>query len=435
MSQRFAGALLLALLLFVPRSVIGAPRPPNIVLIIADDQMWTDYGFMGHPHIETPHLDQLATQGLWFPRGYVPASLCRPSLATLVTGLYPHQHRLTGNEPPIPAGGKKDPAYARLRRQMIASLDRVPVLARLLGDHGYVSHQSGKWWEGNYRRGGFTAGMTRGYPHPGGRHGDAGLSIGRDGMRPILDFIDGAGEKPFLIYYAPFLPHRPHTPPKRLVEKYLGKTPSRIVARYWAMCEWLDETCGVLLAHLEKRGLVDDTLVIFISDNGWIQNPERPGYAPRSKRSAYDGGVRTPILMRWPKHVKPARIDTPVSSIDILPTILAAAGVKRPDGLPGIDLRDAAAVAGREIIFGEVFLHNAVDIREPARNLLARWCIQGRWKLIVPDATNFPGGRIELFDLDKDPHEQTNLAEKHPSTVKTLRARLDAWWSGAARRR
>src|SRR5688572_6168376 len=159
-------------------AVLALPAPgapPNIVMIISDDQAWTDYGFMGHPHIQTPHLDRLARESLTFRRGYVPSSLCCPSLASLITGRFPHQHLITGNDPPIPAGMKnsdfyKSRAFLDGREVMTRHLGAWPLLPRILGEAGYVSLQTGKWWQGHYSSGGFTEGMTQ-----GGRHGDDGL--------------------------------------------------------------------------------------------------------------------------------------------------------------------------------------------------------------------------------------------------------------------
>jgi len=131
----------------------AAPGPPNVVMIISDDQGWTDFSFMGHPTVRTPALDRLAAQGLVFTHGYVPTSLCRPSLATMITGLYPHQHKLTGNEPPRPDGKRKlepdeQTEYRRQCAEMIQYIDQVPTLPRLLATRGYMSLQTGKWWEG-----------------------------------------------------------------------------------------------------------------------------------------------------------------------------------------------------------------------------------------------------------------------------------------------
>ncbi|MGQ9576857.1 MAG: sulfatase family protein [Thermoguttaceae bacterium] len=404
----------------------AAASPPNVVLIISDDQGWEDFGFMGHPIIQTPNLDRLASQSLVFTRGYVPSSLCRPSLASILTGLYAHQHGITCNDPP---DGLLAPERLRQRRQQIARIDSLPTLPRLLGAQGYLSFQAGKWWEGDYRRGGFTHGMTHGDPARGGRHGDEGLKIGRQGLDPIFQFLREAAGRPFFIWYAPMMPHEPHNPPASLLDKYRAKTDSLHLARYWAMCEWFDQTCGQLLDYLDRGGLAEKTLVVFVVDNGWIQDPERRGFAPKSKRSPYDGGLRTPILLRWPGRIAPRKDDRSLAmSIDLAPTILAACGLKPTGPMQGIDLLDSAAVARREMIFGEVFTHSAVDIRRPAANLQYRWCRDRRWKLILPHAANVPGGQPELYDLLADPHETANLAGSHPDVVGRLRGRIDTWW-------
>jgi uncharacterized sulfatase len=423
-----------------PSAVAQGDRPPNVVLIIADDMGWTDYGFMGHPHIRTPRLDRLANQSLTFRHGYVTSSLCSPSLASILTGRYPHQHKITSNDPPLPPGvpersAERHPAFLARRQEMIKYFDAMPTLPRALASKGYLSFEAGKWWGGSYRRGGFTHGMTHGDPERGGRHGDAGLAIGRKGMQPVFLFIDlaMARKAPFLLWYAPMMPHQPHTPPERLLDHYRDKAPSLEVAKYWAMCEWFDETCGQLLDFLDTRKLAENTLVVFLADNGWIQDPQADRYAPRSKQSPYDGGLRTPILIRRPGKVLPRISDTPVSAIDIAPTVLKAAGLEPSTESGGINLVDEQAVAGRPAIFGEVFTPSAVDIHDPASSLLYRWVIAGDWKLIVPDRRNVPDGLIELFDLSHDPGETRNLAGEQPRRVVDLTARLDAWWPAGPR--
>lgn len=417
--------------------------PPNIVMIISDDQAWTDYGFMHHPQLETPSLDRLARESLTFTRGYVPDSLCRPSLATIVTGLYPHQHGIVGNDPPPPedlanaskAAQRRDPRYLQRRLEYLHHIDDDPTLAEILHDElGYLSHQSGKWWEGNYRRGGFTHGMTHGDRTRGGRHGDEGLTIGRQGLKPVFDFIDLAQqeERPFFVYYAPFLPHTPHNPPQRLLDKYKERTPYEPVAKYWAMCEWFDETCGQLLDHLDEEGLAENTIVLYVCDNGWINDTQASKYAPRSKRSQYDGGTRTPIMVRWPGHVEP-RIDTRnlASSIDLVPTVLAACGLKPTEQMDGINLLDSKAVAQRKAIFGEIFEHDIRSMDDPAASLRYRWVIDGDWKLIVPYTPVEGDVPVELFRITQDDHEERNAAQDDPQVVADLTAKLNAWWDPA----
>ncbi len=403
----------------------GSDRP-NMVLIIGDDQHWSDYGFMGSDQVRTPRLDQLAKQGLVFERGYLPTSLCCPSLASLATGLPPHRHRVTGNEPPRPKGrraARNAPAYRQQVRQMVALIDESPTLPAILRDRGYWSLQTGKWWLGNYRRGGFTHGMTHGVPARGGRHGDDGLRIGRQGLQEVWDFVDAAEDRPFFLWYAPFLPHRPHNPPPRLLDPYRGSHESIHVTRYRAMCTWLDESVGQLMDGLEARGLADDTLFVFLCDNGWIQRTDNSGYAPRSKRSPYDGGLRTPIVLRWKGRIEPGRSQTPVISTDIVTTLLARLGAAPSTELPGIDLLDPDAVKHRGPLHGGVYRHNAVDIMRPEANLTHRWAVDGRWKLIAPTE-----GAPQLFDVSKDPEEKSDQAASQQAVVERLMAGLKAWW-------
>ena len=410
---------------------------PNVLLIISDDQAWTDYGFMGHPVIQTPHLDRLARESLVYTRGYVPDSLCRPSLATIITGLYPHQHGITGNDPKLPdpkvnpMAGRARPEFARFYETLMRRIETHPTLPRLLGKAGYVSLQTGKWWEGAYTRGGFTEGMTHGDPKRGGRHGDAGLAIGRQGLEPIFDFIRRAKEagKPFFVWYAPMMPHAPHTPPEKYLQKYLRPELTPAQSRYYAMCEWFDQTCGDLITFLEKENLRKSTLIIYLADNGWIQDPNNPNrYAPRSKRSPYDGGIRTPIMLSWPEKITPLRDDENLaSSIDIAPTVLTACGLPVPTNLPGINLMDRETVKQRRAIFGEVFEHDVADVDHPTKSLTFRWMIRENWKLIVPADSN---GKPELYDVVADPFETRDLATTHPELVKKLTEELDRWWSG-----
>ena len=431
-----------------PVSPTAVPR--NVVCIIADDQHWRDYAFMGHAHLRTPHLDRLARESLVYPRGYVTSSLCCPSLASIITGRYPHEHRIVGNDPPedprIPRGTAAwRAAFEAGRERMNRHLDAWPTLPRLLGAHGYRSLQTGKWWQGAFSRGGFTEGMTKGM-----RHGDEGLAIGRETMQPVYDFMQRCRRdgNPFMVWYAPMLPHDPHDPAQELIDHYATKTDSIHVARCWGNVERFDRTVGDLLDHLDREQFSADTLVVYVTDNGWIQRPDSPRFAPRSKLSPYDGGVRTPIMLRQPGAIAPRRSDALASAIDIVPTVLAACGIEVPAGLPGVNLLDPQAVAARRQVFGECYTHALLDPEDPARSLLWRWTVRDRWKLIVPATADAAGrgakhenrladpdshdrherGEVELFDVLHDPGETRNLAQAHPETVRELRQSLDAWW-------
>ncbi|GAB5443258.1 MAG: sulfatase [Fuerstiella sp.] len=446
---RCLGVLILTATFWGVSSADAADRPPNIVMIISDDQTWTDYGFMGHPVIETPHLDRLAERSAVFRRGYVPIALCRPSLVTMITGLYPHQHGITGNDPWRSPSIPPD-EYAASRAKLIAKLDECPKVPELLKQKGYLSHQSGKWWEGNFSRGGFTHGMTRGFPQPGGRHGDDGLKIGRETMQPVFDFIDTAveQEKPFFVWYAPFLPHTPHNPPKRILDKYLAEDRPVALSKYYAMCDWFDETCGQLIDHLDEAGQTDNTMIVYVTDNGWIQKtpqtevPDgwKTSFAPRSKQSPYDGGTRTPILVSWPGKVRPENRAEIVSSIDLAPTMLAAAGIEVPAEMPGIDLvpvLNGKRALRRQYLFGESYAHDVADIDNPEETLLYRWVIDGPWKLLLTydgkvnrykAVHQRTDKRPQLFHLVNDPHETKNLAAQNPQVVARLASALNDWW-------
>ncbi|MEK9864325.1 MAG: sulfatase-like hydrolase/transferase, partial [Verrucomicrobiota bacterium] len=145
---------------------------------------------------------------------------------------------------------------------------------------------------------------------------------------------------------------------------------------YYAMCTWFDETCGSLLELIDEKGIRENTLVIYVTDNGWIQHPEKNGYAPRSKQTPYEGGIRTPIMFRWPGQFKASHRSELVSSIDLYPTILSAAGLPLPNGLPGLDLVESmrgSLPLARKQLFGEGFAHDIADINKPEASLLYRW--------------------------------------------------------------
>ncbi|MBT7867136.1 MAG: sulfatase-like hydrolase/transferase [Opitutales bacterium] len=416
--------------------------PPNIVFILSDDQAWTDYGFMGHQDIKTPHLDRLAANSLVFERGYVAAPLCRPSLASMATGLYPFQHGITGND----VDGRNN--RVELDAPMQAGFHQHPSFIKTLTQSGYLAHQSGKWWEGSYSDGGFTRGMTHGDPERGGRHGDAGLKIGREGMEPITDFIDEAteAEKPFLLWYAPFLPHTPHNPPERLLNKYTKPGRAVDVAKYYAMCDWFDETCGELLGYLDDKGLTKNTLVVYICDNGWAArstNADDPdqslwkGFALRSKGSPYENGIRTPIMLSWPGQVKPERSSQLAHAIDLYPTIAAAAGLEAPKDLAGINLLDEGALRKRKTVFGVTHSIHNMTRGDPDDTLQYLWCVEGDWKLLLRlsgvDTTNYKNVHIwdtklvSLFDLKEDPHGKEDVADRHPEVVERLKRRIEDW--------
>ena len=404
-------------------------QPPNIVFILSDDQAWTDYGFMGHNQIETPRLDAFASEALTFTRGYVPTSLCSPSLATIITGLYPKNHGVLGNDKVVPGDKREDKEAWRPKnyQPVIDNFIGINTLPDFLKDKGYLSFQTGKWWIGNHKNGGFDDGMTHGDPERGGRHGDYGLEIGRKGMDTLRSYVDVAlkKKKPFFLWYAPFLPHSPHTPPQRLLDKYIDKAPSEYVAKYWAMCEWFDETCGELFDIIEDKGLTENTLFVYVCDNGWVQNLDNGSYDEVSKRSPYDLGMRTPIMYKWAGKIKP-KLDkeTVVSSIDMVPTVLDILNIEKPNNLPGISVLDTYKVEKRDVIFGEIYAH---DFDTVESSLFYTIAIAKPYKIIVPDPVRKAKAKIELFNIDIDPFEKNNIADSQPEMVKKLKSKIETF--------
>ncbi len=420
-----AGGMLLSDMLPALADGDNNRQTPNVVLIISDDQRWTDFGFMGHPDIKTPRLDRLASQSAVFPNGYVPCSLCRASLATILTGLFASQHQICCNDPPRGVA----------RNRMHPFMRNAPAIPRLLRAANYRSLQTGKFWEGHYQNAGFTNGQTTNMDRHIARRTP---QIGRQTMQPIYDFIDANRRNPFLVWYAPMMPHKPHNPPAEYLRCY-SRGRDINIAKYYAMCQWFDETCGQLLDHLDRRELTNNTLVLFVVDNGWVQPTRQqqrllrsPFGGARGKRSPYDGGVRTPLMIKWPDHTRAGKYNDLVSTIDIAPTVLRACGRQVPNKMHGLNLLDAAAGRGRlnrNAVFGEIYKHDCGMLGQPRMDITFRWIRKGDWKLIV----TAQGNNIELYNLANDPHERTNLAARNADKVRELRRDLNQWWTRLGR--
>ena len=451
---------------FVASAEAGRAKRPNVVMIISDDQTFTDFGFMGNTKVQTPHLDRLASQSARFVNGYVPTSVCSPSLATLLTGLYPHQHKIHFNHPP-PGNSAfnrmTDRAeYERIRSRSFALIRNQWTLPRALAEEGYRCLQTGKYWEGHYTNAGFTDGMTRFQPVPGqdfggnrtfasGKiaahgNGDWGLKIGRETMQPIEDFVDQCGsDQPFFIWYAPYLPHEPHNSPKKFYDLYQGeRSVPEHLHPYYASCSEFDASVGKLVKLIEDKGLAEETLFVFVVDNGWTPKTTRSKrgnfqHTKESKRSPFEDGLRTPILFRWDGVVKPATHQGLCNSVDIMPTVLSALGLPERPSLPGTDLLPASKGKSRwnnDTVFGEIYPGDASVLRNPSKDIAYRWIRQGDHKLITvhkhgeKDAWGDYLKTDALYDLSKDPKEKTNLIKtpQHQKRVQAMRAKLNNWW-------
>lgn len=469
--SKLAGLIFTGLVCLANIFAVASERP-NVVLIISDDQTYSDFGFMGHKQVRTPHIDRLAAKSARYINGYVPSSVCRPSLVSILTGLYPHQHGVHFNHPP-PGFAKltRSPdidktEYDTLRDKATRFIRATPTIPRILAANGYRCFQTGKYWEGHWKNAGFTAGMTIAEPRKapealgnkrlaGGDlvahgNGDHGLAIGRETMQPTFDFVDDCKAKgdPFFVWYAPFLPHLPHNAPDRFRKLYEGDddVPKHAIP-YYAACSWFDATVGDLVNHVEETGLAEKTIFVFVVDNGFSPDPKQPmaggdfNYTHMSKRSPFDDGLRTPILVRLDGRTKPSTHSSPCSSIDILPTLLSALrlGDEQPE-LPGRSLWPSAVgdkLLEDEPVFGEIYPGDATSLGNPARDVAYRWIRDGRYKLIVPHAHSGKspwGGYLKgpaLFDVAADLREENNLAGNAElrAIFQKLNQRLDDWWT------
>lgn len=444
---------------------------PNVVLIVSDDQTYTDFGFMGNEDVLTPNIDRLAAKSARYVNGYVPSSVCRPSLVSILTGLYPHQHGAYFNHPPpgfskltkSPAIGKAE--FDAFREKAAVLIRTVPTLPRRLAAAGYRCLQTGKYWEGHWRNAGFTEGMTTAEPTPDAKYGnktlangdvvahgngDHGLSIGRETMQPIYDFIDDCDDTPFFVWYAPFLPHTPHDSPEKYYDLYRDRSgiPKHRVPYYAAISQF-DDTVGDLMNFVEARGLTGDTIFVFVVDNGWEPDVRRFrattnewDHTKRSKRAPFDYGLRTPILIRWDGATKPATHPELVSSIDILPTILAAVEISHGEtAFPGESLwssaKGEASLDPDRVVFGEIYPGDATSLGHPERDVAHRWIREGNLKLITTHKHGRDkswGSYLEkdaLFDVVNDPDESHSLISdgKFERSLVALRRQLDGWWN------
>ncbi len=434
-------------------------NPPNIVLILADDLGWADLGCYGADLHETPHLDQLAREGVRFTQAYA-MSVCSPSRAALLTGRHPARLHIT-----IWAEGSlQGPTNRKLLQA--PSLPDLPhsetTLARHLHDAGYLTALVGKWHLGDADHypethgfdvnvGGtrWGAPQTFWWPYCGrGRFGPEfryvpHLEFGRPGeyltdrlTDEAIRVIDRAAGRPFFLYLAHHAVHTPIEAKPDDVKYFAGKLRPEMKHRnpvYAAMVKSLDESVGRVLAHLQQRGLDRNTVVVFVSDNGGYIGVDRQGgqtvpvtcNAPlrSGKGSLYEGGIRVPLLVRWPG-VTPAaaQCDVPVVLMDLFHTLRSAgapAGAAATGG-DGLDLtrllKDPASRLDREALY--FHYPHYYETTMPVSAVRA-----GDWKLLEYLEDN----RIELFYLGDDAGESTNLAAQKPEKAAELAALLHTW--------
>lgn len=405
-------------------------RQPNIVFIIADDMAWNDCGAYGNKGIRTPHLDRLAREGLRYDRAFLTTSSCSPSRSSILTGRYPHNTGAQQLHWPLPG-------------------DQV-AFTELLRAAGYWTAAVGKWHLGGPAQKKFDLVKQGGGPS------------GCEQWVPVLR--DRPKDKPFFLWLAAFDPHRdyqpgaiekPHQPRNVVVPPFLPDLPEvrQDLALYYDEIARMDAFIGQVLAELERQGVLDDTLIVFISDNG------RP--FPRCKTTLYDSGIRTPLLVRWPGRAPAGQTrDCLVSAVDLAPTFLEVAGAKvgptfqgksfaRTFADPKAKVRDHAfaehnwhdfddhqrAVRGPRFLYlrnayTDVTLSPPADaVRSPTFQAMRR--LRDAGKLTPDQQTCFvkPRPKEELYDCAADPFQLRNLATdaNHAKTLDEMRGVLDRW--------
>jgi arylsulfatase A-like enzyme len=423
----------------------AGPEVPNIILIIGDDHGWPYFGFMGDEIVKTPNLDALAEEGVLFPHGYTTASICRPSLRSLLTGLHPLQWRVKRQV--LRAKGRGGEGYQRIQ-------DFV-TLPRRLAERGYASFQGGKYWEGSYQAGGFTDGMAQSTDDatPGtwewirARAGADGLDLGRTTMQPLWDFLEAHRGEPFFVWFAPKLPHTPHDPPEKYLELYRDEDLSESARRYYANITRFDDKVGEIVARLEKLGLRDETLLVYLSDNGWEQDPRATNLVkqlggPQGKSSMYDLGFRTPIIFSWPGKVAGGRRRGDlVSAVDLFTTLLDFAGLDPPPDRMGKSLRPTLL---RDEPFSRKTVIGSMGSLRPPRHVEGAAPKAGE-KLVRAERAYFlrneswhyiwyaNGDKFgdrdaeELYRIDEDPREEHNVVSQHPELSEGFREEIRRW--------
>jgi arylsulfatase A-like enzyme len=438
--------VLLAVIAAWAPSPAGA-QPPNIVFVLADDLGFGDLGCYGHPYARTPNLDRLAREGTRFTRFYVTGVTCCPSRTGFMTGRHP-------------ASFAAYPANGGFGEQI--------TVTELLKKAGYVTGHFGKWHIGPETAAG-TYGIDAIHIAGGSKRDERGRDASL--FDEAIRFIEANRERPFYVNVWGHITHHPVDPPATYAERFRDVTvkeddfPAAMREKFAAVrarggdvdaamrnylgdVASLDDAVGRLLARLDELGMREKTIVVFSSDHGSPAvpleekppNPRRPqrdgrddparfalslnlmgfnGGLRGGKHGMYEGGVRVPLIIRWPGRVPAGRVDevSVASGIDWLPTLCALAGVTID--LAEFDGEDvSAAWLGKEHIRTRPLIWKTSNAGSPAG------IRDGRWKLILPTR---PRGEIELYDLAADPEEAHNVAPQHADVVQRLSEKIQNW--------
>lgn len=444
-------ARLLGLILFFGVGLTGparaaTTRAPNIVFILIDDWGWTDGASFGSALYETPHIDRLAAQGMKFTQAYAACTVCSPTRAALLTGKYPARLHLTDW-----IAGHNRP-YAKLKipdwTQHLPLEEKT--IAEALQEHGYATGIFGKWHLGgpkfypefqgfDVNVGGCDRGQPGAYFPP---YGVENIKAERPGefltdrlTREACAFMEAHRDQPFFVYLPHYAVHTPLAGKAAVIEKYQQKIAAgkfiHTNAVYAALVESIDDSVGAVLRKLAELKLAENTIIVLTGDNGglsgtvgpqgWRPGPTRNDPLRLGKGSAYEGGVRVPLLVKWPGVITAGTVHAaPVTSVDYFPTLLEMATGAPAQGVDGesiVPLLKGAEKLKRSAIFWH-YPHYHPGGATPYSAVRA-----GDWKLIH----YFEDDRLELYDLKNDLGEKNDLAGREPQRVAALRAQLDAW--------
>jgi arylsulfatase A-like enzyme len=418
---------------------------PNIVFILVDDLGWSDTSFMGNPVYQTPNLDKFSSEAVVFSNAYAPAANCAPSRACIMSGKNTPRHG-------IYTVGSSERGKSENRKLIPTSntttLDEgFTTLAEALKKHGYTNASIGKWHLGDDPKtqgfdvniGGSHAGHPKSYFSP---YKNDNLEDGQKGeyltdrlTNEAISFMTDNKEQPFFLYLPYFTVHTPLQGKENLVEKYEAKIKGdkRFNAKYGAMVESMDENVGRLLSTLKTLNIEENTMVIFFSDNGGLASVSDQFPLRAGKGSYYEGGIRIPCIIKWPNNKDHRKTTTPITGLDIFPTLMDIVEDKNDYNLDGISLlpllSENKSIVDRALYWHfPVYLQSVDPQKDEARDSLFRTrpgsvIRKGNWKL----HEYFEDGKLELYNLDADLGEQKDLSEINPKKLKELYKDLKQW--------
>jgi len=418
-------------------SALAAPADkPNIVFVLVDDMGWTDLGCFGSTYYQTPNIDRLAAQGMRFTDAYAACTVCSPTRASILTGQYPARLHITD----WIAGHKRPFARLSVPDWTMQLSTSIPNIARALKAAGYATASIGKWHLGpeacwpdkqgfDLNVGGCDKGQPPSYFSP---YKIPTLKDGPDGeflsdrlTDEALRFIESNKDRPFFLYLPHYAVHTPIQAKQAVIDKYKARQDKNAPQHnpvYAALVESVDDSVGRLLKKLDDLKLGDRTIIAFTSDNGGLIGCTSNAPLRAGKGSAYEGGVRVPLIVRWPGVVQPGSVcRTPVISTDYDPTLLAAAGVTPAegpvDGESLIPLLKQTGALSRDAIYWH-YPHYHPGGATPYSAIR-----EGDFRLVE----FFENNRVELYNLKDDLGETKDLASAMPDKTAALKQKLHDW--------